>query len=112
MSSRLADWGAKLSVKLFAFSRKIKNANRSIESISKDIAATGAVLHQLGTELNKDRNTLLCSDEAIATARELVIDCQKRFQDLEKTIELRDPRQKATLLQRAKFLISNYAFSR
>jgi hypothetical protein len=37
----MADWGAKLSVKLFAFSRKIKNANRSIESISKDMATTG-----------------------------------------------------------------------
>jgi hypothetical protein len=47
---QLADLGAKLSVKLFAFPRKTKIANRSIEAISKDVAATGAVLQQLGTE--------------------------------------------------------------
>jgi len=37
--------GGKLSVKLFIFARKIKNADKSISSISQDIAATGAVLH-------------------------------------------------------------------
>jgi hypothetical protein len=52
-------------MKLFAFSRKIRNANRSIEAISKDIATTGAVLQRLGVELNKDENARLCSSEPI-----------------------------------------------
>ena len=52
---QVADLGAKLSVKLFAFSHKIKNANKSIETTSKDIAATGAVFQQLGNELTKMR---------------------------------------------------------
>jgi hypothetical protein len=42
---QIAGLGAKTSVRLFTFSRKIKTANRSIEAISKDIAATGAVLY-------------------------------------------------------------------
>jgi chromosome segregation ATPase len=98
---QIVEWGWKLSVKLFAFSRKIKNANRSIEAISKDIAATGAVLHQLGTELHKDENARLCSNEAISTAREMVADCQQLLQDLENAIEVKDPRRKASWLQRA-----------
>jgi hypothetical protein len=45
----VADLGGKVSVKLFTFARKIKNADKSIQRhISRDIAATGALLHQLG----------------------------------------------------------------
>jgi hypothetical protein len=40
---QIADLGGKLSVKLFTFSRKIKNAHKSIDSISQDISATGAI---------------------------------------------------------------------
>jgi hypothetical protein len=50
----VADLGGKLSVKLFTFARKIKNTDESISSIPRDIAATGAVLHQLGNELKRN----------------------------------------------------------
>lgn len=52
---QIADLGGKLSVRLFTFSRKIKNAYKSIDTVSRDIAATGAVLQQLGSELQKDK---------------------------------------------------------
>lgn len=100
---QITDLGAKLSVKLFAFSRKIKNANKSIETISKDIAATGAVLQQLGNELTKNVSTRLCSNEAITTARGLVMDCQQIFKDIEKATESKDHKKKASWLQRTKF---------
>ena len=100
---QIADLGARLSVTLFAFSRKVKNANRAIEAISKDIAATGAVLQELGTQLSKDENARLCSDSAVVTARELVTDCQRLFQDIDRAIEPTKPGHKANWLQRAKF---------
>ena len=56
----VADLGGKLSVTFFTFARKIKNADKSISSISRDIAATGAVLHQLGNELKRNDQTRLC----------------------------------------------------
>ena len=79
---QIAELGGKLSVKLFTFSRKIKNANKDIDSVSQDIAATGAVLQQLGNELTKDEKTQLCSNEAVATAQQLVEDCRKIFHEL------------------------------
>ena len=56
---QIAELGGKLSVKLFTFTRKIKNADRNIDSVSQDIAATGAVLQQLGNELKKDERLRL-----------------------------------------------------
>jgi hypothetical protein len=44
---QIAELGGRLSVKLFTFGRKIKNADKHIDGISQDIAATGAVLQQL-----------------------------------------------------------------
>lgn len=84
---QIADLGARLSVKLFTYSRKIKNADKHIDSISHDIAGTGAVLQLLGKELEKDESLRLCSDEAIAQARKLMDDCRKIFEDLNDAID-------------------------
>lgn len=84
---QIAEQGAQLSVKLFVFSRKIKNVDKSIVSISRDIAATGAVLQQLGHELGRDEHLRLCSDEAVATAQDLVSDCKKIFWELTDTLD-------------------------
>ena len=88
---QIAELGARLSVKLFVFSRKIKSADKSIDSISQDIAATGAVLQQLGSELSKDENAELCSNEALATTRNLVDSCMSVFKDLESSLDGRFP---------------------
>ncbi|KAJ9613523.1 hypothetical protein H2200_003465 [Cladophialophora chaetospira] len=84
---QIADLGAKLSVKLFTFSRKVKNADKSIDSISQDIAATGAVLAQLGAELNKEENVRLRSPAAITTTKSLVESCEKLFGELNEAID-------------------------
>lgn len=86
---QIAELGGKLSVKLFTFSRKIKNADKCISSISKDIAATGAVLQQLANELRKDERLRLCSDQAVATTRILVDDCKKIFSELNEALDSR-----------------------
>ncbi|KAK5102697.1 mitogen-activated protein kinase kinase kinase [Lithohypha guttulata] len=83
---QIAELGGKLSVKLFTFSRKVENAHSSISSISKDIAATGAILQQLSSVLKKDEDLRLCSQEAIETARSLVSDCRKIFTDLDEAL--------------------------
>lgn len=84
---QIADLGGKLSVKLFTFSRKIKNADKTINSISQDIAATGAVLQQLASVLKKDEKMRLCSDQAIETAKGLVADCKKIFSELDEALD-------------------------
>jgi hypothetical protein len=84
---QIADLGGKLSVKLFTFSRKIKNAHKSIDSISQDITATGAILQRLGTELKKDEQLRLCSQQAVSTARSLVDECDEIFVDLNSALD-------------------------
>jgi hypothetical protein len=104
---QLADLGGRLSVKLFTFSRKIKNADRSIASISAEIAQTGSVLQLLGNELQKDDQLKVCSAEAVATAKVLVSDCYKLFDDLNESLDARAPKNKvvAAWKQKIKFAL-------
>ena len=83
----IAELGAKLSVKLFTFSRKVKHADKSIDSISKQIAFTGSVLQQLGSVLNEHDNAKLCKPEYTASARSLVEACEKIFSELNDAID-------------------------
>lgn len=91
---QIAELGGRLSVKLYTFGRKIKNADKNIDSISQEIAATGAVLQQLGNTLKKDDQRKLCSDEALTTARKLVADCYKVFSELEDSLDGRSSSSK------------------
>ena len=84
---QIAELGGKLSVKLFTFTRKIKNADKHIDNISQDIAATGAVLQELGNELKKDEHLRLCSPEAVAEARKLMLACRGVFDELNDAID-------------------------
>jgi hypothetical protein len=84
---QIADLGGKLSVRLFTFSRKIKNADKSIDTVSRDIAATGAVLQQLGSELQKDKKLRCCSNKAVETTEKLIMDCKTIFQELNDALE-------------------------
>jgi len=82
----VTDLGGRLSVKLFTFARKIKNADKSI-SISRDIAATGAVLHQLGNELKRSDQTRLRSKGLVLTAQTLVNECNNIFAELDEALD-------------------------
>ena len=84
---QIADLGARLSVRLFVFSKKIRSADKAIEAISQDIAATGAVLRELGLELSKDENAELCTNGALSTAKNLIAACQKVFDELNAELE-------------------------
>ncbi|KPI35417.1 uncharacterized protein AB675_11726 [Cyphellophora attinorum] len=80
---QIADLGARLSVKLYTFSHKVKHAKNSVEAISKDISMTGNVLRQLGTELKKEEYAKLCTAEALKAAQSLVDECHGVFSDID-----------------------------
>lgn len=103
---QIAELGGKLSVKLFTFGRKIKNADKNIDSISQDIAATCAVLQQLGITLRKDDQTRLCSAEAVSTAKHLLGECHKVFSDLNDTLDGSGSGSKLVLGWKQRFQIS------
>ena len=83
---QIADAGARLSSKLFVFTRKVKNADRSICDISQEIAATGAALRELGEALEDDKYASLGSKQSVDTTSQIVADCWKVFTDINDTI--------------------------
>jgi hypothetical protein len=100
---QIADLGARLSVQLIGFSRKVKEANLNIESITQEIAITGAVLQELGAELKKDDNKSGCSRRALATAEGLVAACEGIFQEIEGIVRPGPATTISSLKQRLKY---------
>lgn len=84
---QIADLGTRVSVKLFGFARKIRGAAEKIDLISKEIAATGALLQQLSEQLDKDSKTQLLRRELVDSANELVQECNKIFKNIDKAID-------------------------
>jgi hypothetical protein len=83
----IADLGARLSVKLCTFSRKVKNADCSLAEISNDVALTCSVLRELGDNLKKDEQSHLYSNNAVTTAEGVIKECERVFTDLERALE-------------------------
>lgn len=84
---QIADVGLRLSLKLYTFGETIASADRTIISISKDISLTSSVLKELGHNLEKDKQTQICSENAIKTAEEVVQECLKVFQEIDGMLE-------------------------
>jgi len=88
---QIAEIGMKLSVKLCSFYRQIKDADQSAQRLSSDVSLTCSILHQLGKALEQDKDTKLCSQQALLTAQEVLRECKKIFKQIEETIEKKDP---------------------
>ena len=84
---QIADLGARVSVKLFGFARKVRGAAEKIDLISKEIAATGALLQQLSQQLDKDCHAQLLRRELVDSANELVRECKKIFKNIDQAID-------------------------
>lgn len=82
-----ADLGSRVSVKLFGFARKVKGATEKVDFISKDIAATGALLRQLSEQLDKDGQAQLLGRGLVETAYDVVRECKRIFQDIDQAID-------------------------
>lgn len=84
---QIADVGARLSVKLYTFSHKVKSADTNVQNISSDVAVTCTVLRELGETLKKDEEAKLSNHNAIATAERVIGECRKIFSDLEVALD-------------------------
>lgn len=84
---KLSDLAAKVSVRLFALSRKIKDASKPIEALSKDVASTGAVLNQLGWQLKKGEDEHVRSSALGTSVDDLVEECSNIFGSIDKALD-------------------------
>lgn len=81
---QIADVGAKLSIKLFSFCRHAKNISQSMQSLSSEVALTCTILRELGEVLSEDESSKLCSNEAFRTAQQVLNECRKVLQQLQR----------------------------
>ncbi|KAL4865724.1 hypothetical protein BDV12DRAFT_199909 [Aspergillus spectabilis] len=83
---QIAELGSRLSMKLYTHHHKLKNADKSIRSLSRDVALTCNVMQQLGDSLNEDSEAQLHSPEAFSTAQEVLDECQGVYKDIDNAI--------------------------
>lgn len=93
----ISDLAAKVSVRLFALSRKVRDAIKPIEALSKDIASTGAVLNQLGHRLKKGEDLQVGSSTLVTSVNDLVEECSNMFESIDKALDGNTTGSKAIL---------------
>lgn len=84
---QIADLGAQLSVQLWTFCHKVKNADQDIQALSNEVALTSSVLRHLGDSLEHDRQGELYSPGALNTANEVLEECRSVFQEIGSAVE-------------------------
>lgn len=81
----LADFGFKLSVKLFTYGQAMVNADKSIKDISNDISLTSTVLQELSGILKAGSSII--SAPAVSATENTVQECLSVFKELEAVLE-------------------------
>jgi hypothetical protein len=90
--TQLADYGFKLSIKLFSYSEAVSRADKSIQLLSNEVSLTSAVLKELSGILQDDE-TKLISRTAVEATSGTVKECFIVFQELEKVLEKSLPKR-------------------
>ena len=80
---QIASTGLKLSTTLYSFAETVSTADKSITHIAKDVSLTSAILSELGSKLELDKASGIASENAIATAQEIILECSKIFKEIE-----------------------------
>ncbi|KAL8818282.1 MAG: hypothetical protein Q9191_007975 [Dirinaria sp. TL-2023a] len=84
---QIADTGLRLSLRLYTYGETVAGADKAATTISKDVSLTSSVLQELGSQLRKDQESPICSENAIQTAEQIVQECLQVFTELDKVLE-------------------------
>ena len=84
--AQLADFGFKLSVKLFTFSKAVASADTSIKDISNDVSLTSTVLKELCQVLQADESHVV-SENAVEATKRTVKECLSIFEQLDYALD-------------------------
>ncbi len=85
--AQLADFGFKLSLKLYTFSSTVSAAEPSIKALSSDVSLTSTVLKELCLIMKSDETSHVVSPTAIDATAKTVKDCLIVFEELDGTLE-------------------------
>ncbi len=84
--AQLADYGFKLSIKLYTFSKAVSTADESIKSISNDVSLTSTVLKEL-CQIIKSDDSHVVSATAIEATEQTVQECMLVFDQLNDALD-------------------------
>jgi hypothetical protein len=84
--AQLADFGFKLSVKLYTFSNAVASADTSIKEISNDVSLTSTVLKELCQILQADESHVV-SENALEATSQTVKECLLIFEQLNDALD-------------------------
>jgi hypothetical protein len=84
--AQLADYGFKLSIKLFSYSEAVSRADKSIQSLSNEVSLTSVVLKELGEILQRDEAKYI-SKTAVEATHGTVKECLEVFHGLMNILE-------------------------
>ncbi|CRG92462.1 hypothetical protein PISL3812_09523 [Talaromyces islandicus] len=84
---QIADLGARVALRLCTFRHQVKQAESSIQNLSKDVSLTHTVLRQFGDNLLQNDQIQLYSPNAFATAQEIRTECERLFREIESAMD-------------------------
>jgi hypothetical protein len=84
--AQLAEYGFKLSIKLFTFSQAVSTADQSIKGISNDVSLTSTVLQELCHIIKSDESHVV-SPRAVAATQQTVRECLQVFEQLNDALD-------------------------
>lgn len=84
--AQLADFGFRLSLKLFTFSKAVASADSSIKDISNDVSFTSTVLKELCQILQDDESHVV-SENAVEATSQTVKECLVIFEQLNEALD-------------------------
>lgn len=87
--AQLADFGFKLSLKLYTFSSTVSAASASIKALSSDVSLTSTVLKELCIiiKLDESSSSHVVSPTAIDATAQTVRDCLAVFEQLDEALD-------------------------
>lgn len=84
--AQLADYGFKLSLKLYKFSSAVASADDTIKSISSDVSLTSTVLQELCLIIKSDDSHVV-SENAVNATSQTVRECMAVFDQLNSALD-------------------------
>jgi hypothetical protein len=85
--AQLADYGFKLSTKLYAYSSAVSKADKSIASLSTEVSFTSTVLNELSRFLSEGEEAKYVSRTAVEATQGTVRECLDVFRELDVVLE-------------------------
>jgi Fungal N-terminal domain of STAND proteins len=102
--AQLADYGFRLSVKLYSYSAAVSRADKAVQSLSNEVSVTSAVLKELGGILQEDEAKYV-SVTALQATSGTVQECLAVFEELNQELEKCLP-STSDAAEKAKFKIN------